>query len=64
MKLEWGTLLRMCYCEESYESVGGDFGDEENPPINYGRLVYLKRLIRLLESKGIVADIKYFLVLT
>lgn len=54
--LEWGELLHMCYFEESYESVGGDSGYMENPPINHERLAYLEKLIRFLESKGIVED--------
>ena len=53
-ELEWGYLLHMCYCEESYESVGGDLGYMENPPINHERLAYLENLIEFLESKGIV----------
>ena len=53
MELEWGYLLHMCYCEESYESVGGDLGDMENPPINHKRLAYLGKLINFLESRGI-----------
>lgn len=52
-KSEWGNLLHMCYCEESYESVGGDDGYMENPPINHKRLAYLEKLISFLESKGI-----------
>ena len=50
---DWGDLLRMCYCEESYESVGGDEGYMPNPPINHERLAYLNKLIALLESYGI-----------
>ncbi len=50
---DWEHLLHMCYCEESYERVGGDFGDEEDPPINYERLAYLERLIKFLEDNGI-----------
>ena len=57
-KSAWGYLLHMCYCEESYESVGGDDGDMENPPINHERLAYLEKLIRFLESKGIVEEKK------
>lgn len=57
-KLEWGYLLHMCYCEESYESVGGDFGYMENPPINHERLNYLEKLINILESKGIAEETK------
>jgi hypothetical protein len=43
----------MCYCEESYESVGGDEGYLPNPPINHERLSYLKELIAFLEGNGI-----------
>ena len=53
---EWGELLRMCYCEESYESVGGDEGYMLNPPINHERLTYLNQLIALLESHGITEN--------
>jgi hypothetical protein len=52
-KLDWGELLHMCYCEESYESVSGDEGYLENPPINHERLAYLEQLIAFLEDKGI-----------
>ena len=51
--LDWGKLLHMCYCEESYESVGWDEGYLENPPINHERLAYLEQLISFLEDKGI-----------
>jgi hypothetical protein len=51
--LDWGELLHMCYCEESYESVGGDEGYLENPPSNHERLAYLEQLIAFLEDKGI-----------
>ena len=34
----------MCYCEESYESVCGDEGYLDNPPINHERLAYLEEL--------------------
>ena len=51
--LAWGRLLHMCYCEESYESVGGDKGYLPNPPINHERLSYLKELIAFLEGNGI-----------
>jgi len=51
--LEWGSLLHMCYWEESYESVGGDEGYKKNPPINHKRLKYLEELICFLESNGI-----------
>ncbi|MBQ6929789.1 MAG: hypothetical protein IJN27_05775 [Oscillospiraceae bacterium] len=50
---EWGELLHLCYCEESYEDIGGDEGYLENPPIDNERLDYLKKLIALLESYGI-----------
>ena len=50
---DWGQLLHMCYMEQSYERVGGDFGDEENPPINHERLAYLAILIDYLKSNGI-----------
>ena len=50
---DWSKLLHMCYCEESYESVGGVEGYLDNPPINYERLVYLKRLITFLEDNGV-----------
>ena len=50
---KWGRLLDMCYCEESYESVGGDEGYLPNPPINHERLSYLKELIAFLEGNGI-----------
>ena len=50
---EWGYLLNMCYCEERYESVGGDFGYMKNPPIDYERLAYLKKLISFLEANGV-----------
>ena len=52
-QLEWGALLHMCYCEESYERVGGDEGYKENPPINKKRIAYLSDLIAFLESNGI-----------
>ena len=52
-ELAWGRLLHMCYCEESYESVGGDEGYLPNPPINHERLSYLKELIAFLEGNGI-----------
>ena len=54
-ELKWDELLRMCYCEESYESCGGDFGDEEEPEINYERIAYLERLIAFLEQNGVSA---------
>lgn len=46
----------MCYCEESYESVGGDEGYLDNPPINHERLAYLEKLIKFLEDNGIKAE--------
>jgi len=54
--IDWGELLDMCYCEESYESVGGDEGYRENPPINQERLTYLSNLIAFLESNGIKGE--------
>lgn len=50
---KWGYLLHMCYCEESYESIGGDDGYLENPPINVERLKYFEQLIEFLEGLGI-----------
>ena len=50
---KWGYLLNMTYCEDSYESVGGDHGYEENPPINLERVKYLGELIVFLEGLGI-----------
>ena len=52
----WSELLQMCYIEESYERVGGDEGDTEDPPINYERLAYLGKLIEFLHDKGIKAE--------
>ena len=52
-ELTWGPLLHMCYCEESYESVGGDEGYLENLPINQERLSYIQTLIAFLEENGI-----------
>ena len=49
----WEFLLHMCYCEESYESVGGDDGDMEDPPINEKKLAYLRDLMVFLEKMGI-----------
>ena len=54
--LEWGRLLHMCYCEASYESIGGDFGDMDDPSINHWRLDYLEKLILFLEEKGLKAE--------
>ncbi len=50
---KWSELLHMCYWEESYESVGGDQGDLEDPPIDEKRLQYLEKLIGFLEELGI-----------
>ena len=36
-----------------YESVGGDYGDEDDPPIDRERLSYLEGLIAFLEEKGV-----------
>ena len=52
---KWGTLLRMCYWELSYERVGGDEGYLENPPINTERIAYLEELITFLENAGVKA---------
>ena len=52
----WKELLDMCYWEFSYESVGGDMGYLENPPIDHKRLEYLENLIVFLEMKGIKID--------
>ena len=49
-QIEWEILLDMCYSEENYESVGGDEGYKDAPPINQNRLEYLKKLIELLEE--------------
>ena len=54
-KLNWLKLLEYCYTEESYESVGGDLGYMDNPPINYKRIEYLNNLIAFLENNGIKA---------
>lgn len=53
---DWSKLLHMCYCEHSYESVGGDEGYLDNPPINHERLKYLETLIKFLEDNGIKAE--------
>ena len=53
---DWSELLHTCYCEESYESVGGDEGYLDNPPINHERLAYLEELIKFLEDNGIKAE--------
>lgn len=50
---DWGFLLHMCYMERSYESVGGDNGFMEKPPINFKRIEYLDELIEFLEHNGI-----------
>ena len=54
--LEWGHLLHICYCEESYLSVGGDEGYLDNPPIDYEGLAYIEKLIALLEENGITEE--------
>ena len=51
--LDWGELLHMCYCEESYASVGGDEGYLENSPVDFKYLAYLEKLIAFLEENGI-----------
>ncbi len=52
---KWSKLLHSCYWEQSYESVGGDKGYLEDPPINEKRLKYLEELIRFLEELGVKA---------
>lgn len=52
---KWSELLHMCYWEQSYESVGGDEGYLEDPPINEKRLKYLEELIDFLEQSGVQA---------
>lgn len=52
---KWSKLLHMCYWEQSYESVGGDEGYLEDPPINENRLKYLEELIDFLEQSGVQA---------
>ena len=52
---KWSKLLHMCYWEQSYESVGGDEGYLDDPPINEKRLKYLKELIEFLEQSGVQA---------
>ena len=52
---KWSELLHACYWERSYERVGGDFGNMENPPIDVERLLYLEELINFLEGEGIKA---------
>ena len=53
---DWSELLHRCYCEESYESVGGDEGYLDNPPINHERLTYLGTMVKLLEDNGMKAE--------
>lgn len=53
---KWQQLLHMTCCEDSYESVGGDEGYLDNPPINHERIKYLEELIAFLESKGLVEE--------
>lgn len=52
---KWSELLHMCYWEQSYESVGGDEGYLEDPPINEKRLKYLEELIDFLDQSGVRA---------
>ncbi|MBQ3057552.1 MAG: hypothetical protein IJD00_01215 [Clostridia bacterium] len=52
---KWGKLLHSCYWEQSYESVGGDEGYFDDPPINEKRLKYLEELITFLEESGVKA---------
>lgn len=50
---KWSELLHSCYWEQSYESVGGDEGYLDDPPINKKRLKYLEELIDFLEKAGV-----------
>ena len=52
---KWSELLHSCYWEHSYESVGGDEGYLDDPPINEKRLKYLEELIDFLEKLGVQA---------
>ncbi len=52
---KWIKLLHSCYWEQSYESVGGDEGYLDNPPINVKRIKYLEELIDFLEKLGVRA---------
>ena len=52
---KWSELLHSCYLEQSYESVGGDEGYLDDPPINEKRLKYLEELITFLEESGVKA---------
>ena len=52
---KWSKLLHSCYWEQSYESVGGDEGYLDDPPINEKRLKYLEELIDFLEKAGVRA---------
>jgi len=52
---KWSKLLHSCYREQSYESVGGDEGYLDDPPINEKRLKYLEELITFLEESGVKA---------
>jgi len=52
---KWSELLHSCYWEQSYESVGGDEGYLDDPPINEKRLKYLEELIDFLEESGVKA---------
>ena len=53
---KWSELLHMCYWERSYESVGGDEGYLDDPPINEERIKYLDALIKFLEESGVKAE--------
>ena len=52
---KWSELLHLCYWEQSYESVGGDDGYLDEPPISEKRLKYLEELITFLEESGVKA---------
>ena len=52
---KWSELLHLCYWELSYESVGGDEGYLDDPPIDEKRLKYLEELITFLEESGVKA---------
>ena len=52
---KWSELLHLCYWEQSYESVGGDNGYLDDPPINEKKLKYLEELIDFLEKAGVRA---------
>ena len=52
---KWSELLSSCYWEQSYESVDGDEGYLDDPPINEKRLKFLEELITFLEESGVKA---------